>query len=1117
MKNHYKFLLAIVVFIICASGINAQTTYYIDDDLGDDTRTNIQAQNPATPWQTIQKGINSAIAGDILSVFPGTYPQQLTISKPLTIRGATYLVPKNGYPVPANYAWDDNVESIIDCPAGVQRLISIQNISNITLEGFVIQALNRDNNSQNHLIFIFAQNQSLYNLNIRNNVIGPNTNLASQDGTRGRMNIYVNINREDYGLYNSLFEGNKIFDAKGNGPNMFFWGSYAVYSYSQSGPMYGTVVRYNEIYGSHRSGIEIAGGIEGLALMYNTIYNNSGYPTDPPNDLTFGNGILILRGSDDLVSGENADGCTLLGLYKNEIFGNQKNGIYMGPINSNHIFTGNNIYNNGWNNICLDLDEKYYLANPNNNPVYNKTSGIYLRYSNLLNSGLYGITVEGTPTNGFILDGLYNYWDDQTGPSGAGAGTGDPVSLNINFSPWVDDDILQYERNILNVPMTVGPAGGQINVAITSVPGISDFLDIYQTGLLSDPEVYSEDFTTNNTGCIKRYKILWGIVETGSVTSDLVFDYSNQPGISDPSKIYILRRDNAVDPDWELVPITSRNDLARTITISGVSTYGEYVLGEKSKIWTAGAGNTDWNEPGNWFQVGVPTNTDDLLIPAGLPFYPESNTGAAGICLSIEIEPGAHVFIPANNSLTVLGDMINNGDLQVMSNNTGQSGSFIDSGVMSGSGTFSFNRNMTTFGPEASPQGWHLFSSPVDGMSNWDVFNFWLSDWNETINSWFDYAPGGDIPCVPAVNNPWNTMKGYGMKRDVGYTCEAVNPGTGNRVEFAGNVPDIHTGNYSIAVTGTDFEPGNPNGNNNWNLVGNPYPSAVDFDAWTAQGGVPMEVDWALYLWDDAAQLYRSWVGGIGYTPYIPPAQGFFVHVNTPGTWNLNISNMARTHSGTNDYFKSSDDKLIVLEAAGNNTSDITYIRMSESATTGFDNKLDAYKMFSQVGTVPQIYTKNTGINFSINSMPETDIVPVTFKSGTDGLYTIRLTETQYITTVLLEDVNTGDVTDVTKQDYSFSYDAATGEYPFNLYLKAGEAGSSNANDYTVICRNHAIYILNPFNSEANVKVTTMTGNVIYNGTIGNGLNSVSHLADGIFIVTISGNEKTSSTKVLSN
>ena len=157
------------------------------------------------------------------------------------------------------------------------------------------------------------------------------------------MGLYiVNHPYDDKGVVNSRFAGNKIFDCKGNGDNVFLWTSY--YAYGAPGPasMAGTMIEDNEIYGAHRSGIETAGGFSNLTIRNNKIYGNSGLPGDNPDFLKYGHGIQLIRGSSDKVSDPStAYGPVNLTIADNDIYGNEKNGIYMGPKNDSITFTGN--------------------------------------------------------------------------------------------------------------------------------------------------------------------------------------------------------------------------------------------------------------------------------------------------------------------------------------------------------------------------------------------------------------------------------------------------------------------------------------------------------------------------------------------------------------------------------------------------------------------------------------------------------------------------------------------------------------------------------------------------------------------------------------------------------
>ncbi len=68
---------------------NAATLYYVDDDSGNDSRTNAEATNPNTPWKTIGKALASVSDGDSVQVFEGIYSENnLEINKKIKLYGS---------------------------------------------------------------------------------------------------------------------------------------------------------------------------------------------------------------------------------------------------------------------------------------------------------------------------------------------------------------------------------------------------------------------------------------------------------------------------------------------------------------------------------------------------------------------------------------------------------------------------------------------------------------------------------------------------------------------------------------------------------------------------------------------------------------------------------------------------------------------------------------------------------------------------------------------------------------------------------------------------------------------------------------------------------------------
>jgi hypothetical protein len=448
-------------------------------------------------FATIQEAINEAETGDSIQVAAGKYNERIVIDKPLTLRGATYDVDKNGYDVPADYAWDESVESIINNPEPALSTSQVVDIvsDDVVFEGFIVQSLNALPSSANdHLLRLDAttgtandgdvEDDTLDNIVIRNNVIGPNTNLTSQNGTNGRMGLYFaspNYSSDERGITNTLVTGNKIIDSQGNGNNVFVWGAAESYSSPSNADYTNTVIEYNEISGSHRSGIEISGGVDGLIIRNNSIHSNSGFAGDDPNNLKYGNGILIIRMGSDKTS-VTAMGSVNIVIEDNQIYDNEKNGIYLGPINSGHNISGNAIYGNGWDAIRVDLDEAYHSGSA---PVYDRISDISAENNEIYDNNI-GAQVVGTPTNDFVLDATNNWWG-----SAVKAIIQSGISTSVSFEPYY----VNSEKTILSD-------------AVTDIVYVDDD---YADGLENDSHIFGYDaFVTIQEGII-------AVVENGTV------------------------------------------------------------------------------------------------------------------------------------------------------------------------------------------------------------------------------------------------------------------------------------------------------------------------------------------------------------------------------------------------------------------------------------------------------------------------------------------------------------------------------------------------------------------------------------------------------------------------
>jgi len=502
-----------------------------------------------------------------------------------------------------------------------------------------------------------------------------------------------------------------------------------------------------------------------------------------------------------------------------------------------------------------------------------------------------------------------------------------------------------------------------------------------------------------------------------------------------------------------------------------------------SYMWI-GISDNDWSSTSNW-NFGLPSSSDDVVIPSGLANYPTINESPSSpaTCNNLIVNSSASLTINPGKALTVSGDFTNNGTLALASNANGN-GSLIVNGTISGNVTA--QRYIGAY--SAGDNGWHLLSSPVNNMaiSSSDFApggNDDLYAWDEPTYTWLNYKDGN--------NNISNFTDGKGYL--VAYDSTATKSFTGTP-----NNSDITFSNLSYNATG-----------NGWHLLGNPYPSALKWgDAnWslTGVGGVAQ-------VWDESAGNYTTVnSGGV-----IPSTNGFFVQVSS-ATNSLTIPKTDRVHDATNN-FKTSTVQHKTLKFKVTNDANSYYdnntFGFKSEATDDYDLAFDSHKMFSMVNTAPQLWTVMNGQDYSTNFMaaPEANkSVALDFKSGVNSTYHLSWTGMDNMDPNLqfiLEDKQTGQ--EINMRDYSqYDFSATTDDSNDRFVLHINGANGipqTDANNHALIYSyGHSIYIKAKNKQLLNGKVVlnNLLGQVIYrtniNGTSQQTLST--NLNTGVYIV----------------
>lgn len=355
---------------------------------------------PSCSYTTIQSAINTASAGDIVNVSAGTYTAAnlnwdgngfLRINKSITLKGAGS----------ANTIIDgQHSHSVISGHDGIHSTCLWVESSDITLEGLTIKGCDWGIRvSDWHApTAIEISNLKFNDVTITDNY-GHGVIFESADGVIFKRVKFTNCN------------------ANGNGDR-------GIYISPASNAEDFTLLNTNAN-DNLKAGFNCQGTLNKLNITGGTFNNNSGGENYEGHGLYFGVGIEL-------------DGCTNVKI--NNVEAN-KNGL-LGPSDCNDAMNG------GAGILLKDNTSNVQILNSklrdNANgiliewcalwPTGSQPTNINAHLNDIENNNYFGIS-NRAPS--LILNAENNWWGDCSGPSGIGTGSGDAVSANVDFNPWL--------------------------------------------------------------------------------------------------------------------------------------------------------------------------------------------------------------------------------------------------------------------------------------------------------------------------------------------------------------------------------------------------------------------------------------------------------------------------------------------------------------------------------------------------------------------------------------------------------------------------------------------------------------------------------------------------------
>lgn len=307
---------------------------------------------------------------------------------------------------------------------------------------------------------------------------------------------------------------------------------------------------------------------------------------------------------------------------------------------------------------------------------------------------------------------------------------------------------------------------------------------------------------------------------------------------------------------------------------------------------------------------------------------------------------------------------------------------------------------------------WHFISSPITNATASVFSGHYLQEYDEANAKWMD---------ITNPNEPLTPAKGFSLW---------VEEAKGTSIHTFNGTPNTGELDPSYTLSYTD----NGTTAKGVNLVGNPYPSAIDW-------GMLDDTYGAIHYWN--GDSYDNWNDGEGTgTQYPAPMQGFFIVKPDPAELGgypdeFSLDNSYRTHEGTGAFYKDAPKASgrIVLAAENSTYSDRWIMRFDPQAKDVFDLRRDAHKIISTVPDVAQLYSYSGGNILSIDRRPECREIQLGFVCANSGEFTIKLNESTDIASAVLWDQKLEVKTNLKSKNYRFSYNKDEDDKRFKLLL----------------------------------------------------------------------------------
>ncbi len=427
-------------------------------------------------------------------------------------------------------------------------------------------------------------------------------------------------------------------------------------------------------------------------------------------------------------------------------------------------------------------------------------------------------------------------------------------------------------------------------------------------------------------------------------------------------------------------------------------------VNSKTATWS-GANSSDWYNAANWNNDTLPTSNTDVSIAAGSSNYPTLTKLSLAKNFTLESQ-AENASIMGENFLKVRDSV--------------------------------YMKQFLTAGK------WHLITAPVKNAKVEQLFfnhnpDIWLTEFNEPSNTW---------TYITDLNTPLPLAKGFAAWIETGKDTTINFHGAMNSDGIYLDDSQWSTPQLSYSGTGHGF-----------NLLGNPFPSALD---WDSSGWDTTNISGSIWVWNPQTSNYmyrNSQAQGSLTDGIIPRGQAFFIRAKSNNMY-FSIPSSARVHSHVN-YYKNSveaDNPYAIVSCTKNDMKDEVWISFSDKATDNYDDGYDVEKLFS-LAEAPQVWFSENNLDLSILSLPplaNERVVSLHFNAGPSGTQHLKLDKTALMEDIdiFLEDLETANTINFKEHpDYTFAATSNQDPARFRLHFvnNAFGLGEENQADVTAI------------------------------------------------------------------